>query len=174
MIISGISAEVLEAARDVASTALGNELVFSEFESYRPNRHRVRLQVADIDGLGARRHSHMYYYGRYAQRRRGRFACAHAYGMLFTAIYERAPMCRIQTAMETYRDVYDFLAKHPSVLDKNVGSRMVPLRFGDECTCESDDIGDDTLRVGLWHIGVPELPRPENVNKREEVIDEVR
>jgi hypothetical protein len=167
MIIKGISAADLEAARDVASTTLGNELVFSEFESHRPNRHRVRLQVADIDGPGARRHSHMYCLGYGNAPRRSRHACGHAYGFLFVAIYERAPMCRIQTAFAVYRDVYDFLAKYPSVFDKNVGSRMVPLRFGDECTCETDDIGDDPLRVGSWHIGVPEMPTPENTNRRE-------
>jgi hypothetical protein len=135
MIISGITREDLEAARDVASTTLGNELVFSEFESYRANRrHKVRLQVGDIDGPGARRHSHMYLLGYLTRPRRSRFACSHTYGHLFVAIFERCPRARIRTAMADYRGARDFLRKYPLVLDANVGSQMFPIRFGDECT----------------------------------------
>jgi hypothetical protein len=163
MIVSGISREDLEHARDVASRILGNELVFSEFHSYRPNRHRVRLQVADIDDPGARRHPHAYMMG-YAKRpRRSRFACGHAYGMLFVAIYEREPHARIQTAMAVYSDVWGFLGTYEAVLDKNSGSVMVPVRYADECTCVTDDIYDDPLRPYLWDLGgVPELPNATN------------
>jgi hypothetical protein len=164
MIISGISAPDLEAARDVASAALGNRLLFSEFESYRPRRHRIRLQVADIDGPGARRHSHMCLAGPMEKPRRSRFACVHAWGFLLTAVYEREPMAKARSALAYYRDVYDFLAKYPATFDINCGSRMLPLRLADECTCAGDDICDDTLRRWLWSEGgVAELPTPENM-----------
>ena len=162
MIISVITVEDLEAARDMASVTLGNELLFSEFESYGPKRHRVRLQVRHINGPGARRHSSMYMLGCAGKPRRSRFACAHAHGMLFVAIYERAPYARIETAFAYYRSAFEFLALNTNVLERNVGSRMFPLRFGDECTCLSDDIGDDTLRTPEWWIGAPELPSREN------------
>jgi hypothetical protein len=52
MIISRVSVEDLEAARDVASQLLGNELVFPEHHIYGPKRHGLRLQVRDIAGPG--------------------------------------------------------------------------------------------------------------------------
>src|SRR4051794_40778598 len=117
MIVSGISAEDLEAARDVASRALGNEIVFSEFESYSPTRHRVRLRVENIDGPGTRRrHSLSYFYGWVKAPRRSRHACGHAYGMLFVAVFERAPQARIQTAFATYYGARDFLETYEYVL----------------------------------------------------------
>ncbi len=167
MIISGITAEDLEAARDVASSALGNDLIFSEFESYKPRRHRVRLQVRDSDDPGARRHSHLYQLGYGRLRRRSRFACGHAYGFLFVAIYEREPRCLIKTAFARYRDVWEFLTLYRSVLDRNVGSRMLPLRYGHECTCLSDDLLTDSLQPWLWYRGEAALPTTENVNREE-------
>jgi hypothetical protein len=77
MIISGVTYSDLEAARDVASRALGNEIMFPEFSSYSPKRHRVRLMVRDIDGPGARRHSQMFWFGYGKRPRRSRYACAH-------------------------------------------------------------------------------------------------
>jgi hypothetical protein len=151
MIISEISREDLEAAREVASDALGNRLVFWEFESTSKLRHRVCMQVADIDGPGARRHSHLFYLGYGSWPRRSWFACGHAYGALFTAVYERNPHATIQTAFATYHDAREFLNMYQSVLDRNVGSMMLPIRYGDECTCEPDYIETDTIEG--WHVG---------------------
>jgi hypothetical protein len=160
MIISRVSVEDLEAARDVASQVLGNELIFSEFHSYGPKRHGLRLQVKDIDGPGARRHSYMYMLGHAQKPGRSRFACTHAYGHLFVALFERCPEARVHTAMADYRGARDFLEKYPAVLDTNVGSMMFPLRYGDECTCETDIIPTDTLTY--WQLGLPELPDATN------------
>ena len=147
MLISGISAADLEGAREVASAALGNELIFTEFVSTSGRRHKVRLQVRDIDGPGARRHSHSYIMGYGNAPRRSRYACAHTYGVLFTAIFEREPDARIQTAQITYRGALEFLMTYQDILDRNIGSTWYPLRFGDECTCETDEINTDTLEI---------------------------
>jgi len=90
MVISGLTFEELQAARDVASSLLGNELVFTELDSYSPTRWRLRLQVRDIDGPGARRHSHMYLLGHARHPRRSRFACS-----LPTVICSSPPMSAI-------------------------------------------------------------------------------
>jgi hypothetical protein len=160
MLISGISADDLEVTSELASEALGNELIFTEFDSYSPKRHRVRLQVRDIDGPGARRHSYSYYLGYAKAPRRSRCACGHAYGMLMVAIYERAPEARIETALITYRDARDFLLHYEDALYRNVGSRRMPIAYADECTCETDDIGTDTIEE--WRLGVAEMPSVEN------------
>jgi len=159
MIISRVSAEDLEAARDVASQLLGNELVFSEHYIYGPKKHGLRLQVRDIDGPGARRHFHMYLLGHAEKPRRSRFACTHAYGHLFVSIFERCPEARIHTAMADYRGFRDFLDKYGGVVDSNVGSLYLPIRYGDECTCPSDEIPTDTLTYRS--LGA-EIPDPEN------------
>ena len=160
MLICGISAQDLEAARDVASEALGNELIFTEFEATSATRHKVRLQVRDIDGQGARKHSMLYYLGYANAPRRSRYACSHAFVMLFVAVYERAPEARIETAFATYRGARDFLGRYEDVLYLNVGSCSCPIVFADECTCESDDIQTDTSED--WRIGYPEMPSVEN------------
>jgi hypothetical protein len=162
MIISGISRQDLEAARDVAGTLLGNELIFSEFHSHGTHRHQVRLQVADLDLPGARRHSQLFRLGYGKRPRRSRFACAHSYAFLFCAIFERNPDARIQTAMATYRGFREFLETYPDVLDANIGSIMYPVRFGDECNCDSDYIPMDTITPALWERGRAELPSPDN------------
>jgi hypothetical protein len=150
MIISGISRQDLLASREVASRALGNELLFGKLHSYSPKCHGVRLQVQDIDGPGARRHSHMFLMG-YSQRpRRSRFACSHAHGAFYVAIYEREPWVKIQTAMAYYRNAWDFLGLYNTVLDRNAASRMCPIRFADECTCETDEIDTTTLEDYFW------------------------
>ncbi len=164
MIISGVTRETLEAAREVASAALGNEIIFYDFDSYSDKRHRFRLKVKDIDGPGARLHSHMYSLG-YAQKpRRSRYACSHTYGFFYVAVYEREPLAKIHTAMAYYRDAWDFLQLYQRVLDRNVGSQMLPLRYGDECTCLSDEIPTDTLESYLWRDPREraQLPGPDN------------
>jgi hypothetical protein len=103
MIISGISREDLEAARDVASRALGNEIIFEDLKSYSPKRHRLRLEVKDIDSTGARHHYHKFMLGYRKQPRRSRHACAHCYGFFFVAIFERNPDARVRTANADYR-----------------------------------------------------------------------
>jgi hypothetical protein len=163
MIISGISREDLEAAREVASQALGNEIVFGKLHSYRPKRHGVRLQVHDIDGPGARRHSSMFLIGHAQKPRRSRFACSHAHGAFYVAVFEREPFAKIQTCYAYYRDAWDFLNVYRTVLDRNIGSMMFPIRFSDECTCTSDVIDTTTLEDWLWRpFGTPEMPNPEN------------
>jgi hypothetical protein len=163
LIISGLTREDLEACRDVASRTLGNELLFTELESYSAKRHRVRLQVADIDGPSARRHSLAYMYGHSKRPRRSRFACGHSYGIFFVCVYERNQYARIHTAFAAYRDCWHFLGTYQDALDRNIGSMMCPLRLGDECTCESDDIYSDTLEAGrVRPPGVAELPSTSN------------
>jgi hypothetical protein len=163
MIISGISRMDLESARDVASTLLGNQLVFSQFHSYGTERHQVQLQVADIDGPGARRHSHMSMLGYGKRPRRSQYACAHCYGFFFVAIFERNPDARVRTTKADYRGAYDFLNKYPDVLESNVGSIMYPLRYADECTCSSDEIPTDTIEPWMWERGHAEMPNRENM-----------
>jgi hypothetical protein len=165
VIISGVSLEDLEAARELASQDLGNEIVFTELESYSPARHRVRIKVSDIDGPGARRHSLGYFYGFSKAPRRSRRACAHAYGLLFVQVYCRDPKARIQTAQITYRSAADFVARYPDVLCRNVGSMVCPLAYCDECTCTTDYIGADELEDSRLYIDgvplVPAMPSPE-------------
>jgi hypothetical protein len=163
MLISGISIEDLEAAREVASQDLGNELIFTEFESLSPTRHKVRLQVRDIDGPGARRHSMMFFIGAAKAPRRSRYACAHAWGFLFVAIYERNPHAYIRTADITYHNAWEFLATYETVLNRNVGSQACPIYFADECTCPSDTIPTDTIEG--WSLGIAEVPSPENMGR---------
>jgi hypothetical protein len=162
MIISGVTYSDLEAARDVASRALGNEIMFPEFSSYSPKRHRVRLMVRDIDGPGARRHSQMFRFGYGKRPRRSRYACAHTYGFFFVAVFERNPDARVHTAKTDYRGYREFLDKYLDVLDSNVGSIMYPLRYADECTCLSDYIPADTIQPWTWERGHMEMPSREN------------
>jgi hypothetical protein len=159
MIIKGVPLEDLEAARDVASQLLGNELVFSEHHIYGPKKHGLRLQVGDIEGPGARRYSHMYLLGHSDKPRRSRYACTHAYGHLFVAIFERCPEARIHTSKADYRGFRDFLDKYVDAVDSNVGSLYMPIRYGDECTCPSDEMPTDTLTYWGPHA---EIPHPEN------------
>src|SRR5215203_1979615 len=63
MIFSGVTREDLEAARDVASAALGNQLIFTRFDSYSATRHVISLQVKELDAPGARLHLHSYFLG---------------------------------------------------------------------------------------------------------------
>ncbi len=162
MIVNGLSYPDLKAAREVASWALGNELVFSKIEAYGEDLYRIRLRVRDIDGPGARWHGSAYHLGYANWPRRSWFACSHAYGFLYVAIYERNPRAKITTAQIHYRDAWDFLNQYQTALDQNVGSRTLPLRGGDECVCYSDDIVTDTLRPSLWERGFAELPNERN------------
>jgi hypothetical protein len=127
--------------------------------SLRSQRHKVRLQVADLDGPGARRPSMMHYMGAAKAPRRSRYACAHAYGFLFVAIYERNPHAYIRTAYATYHNAWKFLAKYESVLYRNVGSPMCPIMFADACTCPSDEIPTNTIE----YLGHAEVPSPETM-----------
>jgi len=165
VIISGISAVDLQAAREIASSDLGNEIVFTELESYSPTCHRVRMQVADIDAPGARRHSHGYVMVFAKAPRRSQFACAHAYGFLMVQVFVRSPTARIQTAKTTYRGAADFLEQYESMFYRNVGSLMCPLYYCDECECDTNDIGADELEdTRLYADGLPlypAMPTPE-------------
>jgi hypothetical protein len=172
MIIAGVSLQDLEAARDVASQALGNELIFSELRSYSPTRHAARLQVRHIDRVGARRHCHLsiarssswvYVMGLTDKPRRSRYACGYCYAYLFTAIYERAPEATIRTAFCTYRNWHHFLAAYPDVLDMNVGSSAYPIRLADACNCETDEVPTDSIQPWLWRLGEAQMPGPKNM-----------
>jgi len=68
----------------------------------------------------------------------------------------------VRTSAADYRNVWDFLENYQGVLDSNVGSLMFPLRFGDECTCETDEIPTDTLQEWLWRWGHAEMPSLKN------------
>jgi hypothetical protein len=150
MIISGVTREDLEAARDVASAALGNQLIFTRFDSYSATRHVISLQVKELDAPGARLHLHSYYLGYAWKPRRSRRACGHAFGAFLTAIFERAPGARVQSTMNTYSGYKDFLEHYQDVLDTNVGSVIFPIRFGDLCNCPTDEIDTSTLEEYLW------------------------
>jgi hypothetical protein len=163
MIVSGVTREDLLAAADIAGGVLGNPLHFTRLDSYNPKRHVVRLQVASLDLPGARLHLHPYLLGRSQKPRRSRRACGHAVGAFLVAVFERNPNARVQSTMCTFKGVKSFLALYRTVLERNVGSRMIPIRFADSCQCFTDDIYTDTLEPYLWEQGHMEMPSAENV-----------
>lgn len=59
------------------------------------------------------------------------------------------------------------LEHYDEVLYRNVGSRVCPIEYASECTCDSDDIGAEALEdTRLYLDGVslyPAMPTPENV-----------
>jgi hypothetical protein len=147
MIVRGITLEDLHAAVEVASEALGNQIVVEDIrpENKRGDAHRFRVKVANSDEPRARVHLLSYYYGHTTKPRRSRYACAHTYGVLFMAIFERNPHASIRTGKAHYRDAWNFLRKYQGVLDSEIGSRACPIRYGDSCTCESDEIDTTTI-----------------------------
>ncbi len=159
MLVRGISREDLEAAVGVASRALGNELEAYDvtLANKRGDAWNVRLKVRDLDEPGARLHLHMYYLGHAPKPRRSGHACGHAVGAFMAACFERNPHARSKTGFVSYRDAWDFLSSYRQILDRNIGSQMLPIHFGDSCTCEDDEVpGAESLAyVGYVHAGIP-------------------
>jgi hypothetical protein len=172
MLVRHISKDDLWAAAAVASRSLGNEIIL---EDLRPtNRQRTswrfRIKVLDLGKPGHRIHLHSYVLGAADKPRRSRHLCAHGHAHPYTAIFERSPNAVIRTALATYKGSAHFLSTFEDVMERNVGSRYYPVRFADSCSCPSDDVPTDTIEPWTWRLGEPELPTPEGVNHREEVI----
>jgi hypothetical protein len=157
MLIRGVTRDDLMAAADVASMALGNELVVYDLRPANRSQTawRLRLKVADLDKPGARLHLRDYYFGVTERPRRSRHACCHAHGAFYTAVFERNEHAVIETAHARYRGARDFLCAYPVVLDRNIGSMMFPIRFGDCCTCHSDLIETDSIEYVGYETFIP-------------------
>ena len=163
MIVSGVTREDLIAAAGIAGGVLGNPLHFTRLDSYSEKKHVVRLRVRNLDAPGARLHLHSYLLGHSRNPRRSRHACGHAEGAFLVAVFERAPDARVLSAMTTYRGSRDFLARYRTILERNIGSRMIPIRYADSCQCYYDEICTDSIRPMLWGWGEMEMPTAENM-----------
>jgi hypothetical protein len=150
MIVGGVTREDLVAAADIAGRVLGNPLHFSRLNSCSEKKHVVRLQVRNLDAPGASLHLHSYLLGHSRNPRRSHHACGHAVGSFLVAVFERAPDARVLSAMTTYRGSRDFLARYRTILERNIGSRIIPIRYADSCQCYYDEIYTDTIQPMFW------------------------
>jgi len=62
--------------------------------------------------------------------------CWHGHRDFMRAVFEREPDARIHTALADYHGAEDFERKYRDT-NKNIGSVMRPLRYGDACKCEA-------------------------------------
>lgn len=78
--------------------------------------------------------------GRYQRRghtgRRVHAVCYHGHFAFMDALYRLAPDAVLITAMQRYDGAEDFRRKAGAVAERNIGSMMQPLDYGDACDCE--------------------------------------
>jgi hypothetical protein len=87
------------------------------------------------------------------------------------AVYERAPEAIIRTSLACYRGYAHFLVEYPRVLQEtNIGSAFYSLPLADACSYPSDEVETITIEPWEWRLGTPEMPSPENLGGREEVM----
>lgn len=128
MKIYGLTEQEIRSALDTANERYEDNLRFNR----EPDLERVRrdgkhvynltLRVHDSHGPGAK----LGYSGRHT------VACDYyAHYAFMEAIFTTNSEAKIVTAMERYDGIGEFYAKAPSVADRNVGSIMYPVRYGD-------------------------------------------
>jgi hypothetical protein len=90
------------------------------------NGCQARIKVKDSHGTGSRRTT---------KGRRMSLACWHAYRDVIHAVIESFPDARIDTGMEKYHGMAEFLRRYPSTADQNIGSEFHPAYMPDLCGC---------------------------------------
>lgn len=104
----------------------GNVIVESNAHDAGNNRCVARIRVIDSSGTGSRRA---------AKGRRMPAACWHAYRDVIHAVLESYPDAKVDTGMEKYHGMAEFLRLYPGTANKNIGSEYYPAYMPDLCEC---------------------------------------
>lgn len=131
MKINGLSlaefAEVVE--RISRETYEGNVIIHQDAHDAGNGKCVARIRVKDSSGTGSRRS---------ASQRRMPSACWHAYRDVIHAVLDSYPDAKIDTGMEKYHGMSEFLRLYPGTADQNVGSAERPAYLPDLCECGND------------------------------------
>ncbi len=141
MIVCGIEERDLRAALDVANYAYRGNLCFHEEPEPLASSHRswrVHLSARDLDGPGCRRwvpqswwmESWWDWKVRYT-----RSACWHAHRDFLYAVFERAPVTRVVTALAVYNGLANFESTYRGTGYTNVGNFFHPVLLSECCNC---------------------------------------
>lgn len=63
--------------------------------------------------------------------------CYHGHKQFLRVLFEKEPSCRVVSSMATFDGQEDFLRNAWEVAEKNVGSIMYPISYGETCNCDS-------------------------------------
>lgn len=106
----------------------GNVIVEPSSQDTGSNRCTARIKAVDGRGTGSRRD---------VNGRRMSAACWHAYRDVIHGIVEAHPEAKIDTGMEKYHGMAEFLRRYPSTADRNIGNGVRPVYMPDLCECGS-------------------------------------
>lgn len=101
-------------------------------------------------------------YGAYSERlgrnRLVHAVCWHGHYAFMSRMFERFPHARIVSALDTWRDAEDFLARAESSGYRNVGSAYYPAQANEACLCcdRGDYILPRTTRGGMTTATIPQ------------------
>lgn len=104
----------------------GNVIVESNAHDAGNNRCVARIKVKDSHGTGSRRS---------ANGRRMPSACWHAYRDVIHAVLAEYEGARVDTVLDKYHGMTEFLQRYPSTADRNIGSEFSPAYMPDLCEC---------------------------------------
>jgi hypothetical protein len=104
----------------------GNVIVESNAHDAGNNRCVARIKVKDSSGTGSRRA---------VSGRRMAAACWHAYRDVIHAVLEAYPNAKIDTGMEKYHGMSEFLRLYPDTANKNIGNMYQSIFMPDMCEC---------------------------------------
>ncbi|HET7846974.1 MAG TPA: hypothetical protein VFL72_05735 [Acidimicrobiia bacterium] len=128
MKINGLTLnEFIEIVQRVSEqTYEGNVVVHQDAHDAGNNRCVARIRVKDSSGTGSRRS---------VSQRRMPSACWHAYRDVIHAVLDSYPDAKIDTGLEKYHGMSEFLRLFPGTADKNIGSEFQPAFMPDLCEC---------------------------------------
>ena len=112
----------------VSEEHYGGNLTFELEDLHGVRRNRYRFKMGATSGKPGSRTS--------ASGRRGPWACWDAFRDVLAGIFIEDPDALIRTGMATYKNARDFLNKYPYSGDRNVGSMVAPVSYGDLCDCD--------------------------------------
>ncbi len=77
--------------------------------------------------------------------RRVHAVCWHGHADFMTAVYQRDPKARFETAFATYSDRADFARNYVETAFRNVGAPIAPVSAASACRCGFTDTADHRL-----------------------------
>jgi hypothetical protein len=130
MKIRGLNlAEFTAIVEKISNETYHGNVIVEENAHDTDNGCQARIKVVDSSGTGSRRA---------VSGRRMAAACWHAYRDVIHAVLDEYGYAKIDTGMEKYHGMAEFLRLYPGTADKNIGSAYQAAYMPDMCECGDD------------------------------------
>lgn len=126
----GNTQDSLRAAIEAAAGEVGVRFA----EGMRPVGRGWRFRLAPVGKLGERKYQKLSA-SPFGPERRVNAVCWHGQRDFMAALFRRLPNVRIRTAITTWKDARDFLARFEDTAYINVGAPIAPRAMAEVCEC---------------------------------------